>query len=163
MLGAKASSSVKSSQRSYQLLTILNSSRFSYIFVLEASLRNVMATPFYCATAVPENAWHISYQPSSMVQRGTSGGIPHIDQDILSLAKTGMPSKSVGAGAQFSFQKGLRLRLVPVYEFAMDIAIVAGQRYSPAHVQGGFHPMWARLPLKRDFQAPLEMGGILPT
>lgn len=93
-----------------------------------------------------------------MAQRGTS----HIDQDILSLAKTGMPSKSVGAGAQFIFQIGLRLRLVPVYELAMDIAIAAGQRYSPAHVQGGSYSMRVRLPLVRGYRAPLEMDGISP-
>lgn len=73
-----------------------------------------------------------------------------------------MPSKSVGAGAQFSFQKGLRLRLVPVYEFAMDIAIAVGQRYSPAHVQGGSHPMWVRLPLEKGYWALLEMDGASP-
>lgn len=40
----------------------------------------------------------------------------------------------MGTGAQFSFQKGLQLRMVPMFQFAMDIVIVAGQRSSPVGV-----------------------------
>lgn len=44
-----------------------------------------MTTPFYSATVVPRCACHIPYQPLLMVQGGTSEGMPHVDQDILSL------------------------------------------------------------------------------
>lgn len=44
-----------------------------------------MTTPFYSATVVPRRACHLPYQPSLMVQGGTSEGMPHVDQDILSL------------------------------------------------------------------------------